>query len=223
MASKIALVGLVILVVGLIIGIIGAASPVSGAFKPLLSTTFNVDGNGYQSKNLNMSQGQTIQLSVSIANNTLFNFYIMNQTNYYAFYGCAPACHAAPNVTNYGPVPPQNLSAPYVNATVSPSSTYTTTFTAPAAGTYYFIFDNSEGPNWATYINQNATGPTTVTFQISQATKALNWAMVGPGVALLIIGGAIATATWEKKQPPKSRPITSTSPTTPPPSTPASS
>src|SRR5579884_602016 len=98
MASKIALVGLVILVVGLIIGIIGAASPVSGAFEPLLSTTFNVDGNGYQSKNLNMSQGQTIQLSVSIANNTLFNFYIMNQTNYYAFYGCAPACHAAPNV-----------------------------------------------------------------------------------------------------------------------------
>lgn len=229
MVSKLALVGLVILVVGLVIGIYGVYTPVTAQQQSnisLLNTQASVDANDYSSKNLVLNQGQSVQLSVSIQNTTMFHFFIMNQTQYYTFYGCAPWCYAAANISGVGPVGPQNLTS-MVNVTnISPSSSYSHTFTAPANGTYYFVLDNTIGPSWATYTGQNASvvacntpSPfkcnTVVTLQISGSgtiqTSAANWTVVGIGVALLLVGGGLATATWGSTTRPKTpptRPVT---------------
>ena len=212
MVSKFALVGLVILVVGLVIGIYGVYTPVTAQQQStisLLNTQASVDANDYSSKNIVLNQGQSIQLSVSIQNTTIFHFFIMNQSQYYTFYGCAPWCYAAANISGVGPVGPQNLTS-LVNVTnISPSNSYSHTFTAPANGTYYFVLDNSIGPSWATYIGQNASvvacntpNPfkcnTVVTLQISGSgtttTSSANWTVVGIAYKALIHGSMMLSA-----------------------------
>ncbi|MGI0079786.1 MAG: hypothetical protein ACRECH_09180 [Nitrososphaerales archaeon] len=220
MVTKIALVGLAILVVGIIVGFAGAYLPVSASSTQngtLLSTAFGVDANDYQSKNLNLSQGTTIQVNVKITNTTIFQLELMNSNQYYSFYSCAPFCRQAQNntaVAPTAPIGPQNLTA-IQNVTVTPSTSQSFSFTAQNGGTYYFILDNTVGPSYATYLGQNASvvacntpapsacltsGNLTITGPVTVNTGTINWLLVGPGIVLLIIGGIIATATWEKKR-----------------------
>ncbi len=231
MVSRVALIGLVILVVGLIVGIYGVYSPVSAqkaSAITLLSTTKAVDANDYASQNIPLNQSQTIQITASIKNTTIFGFYIMNSAQYYNFYGCAPWCHTAANISGVGAVGPQNLTAQVNVTTITPSSPYSASFTAPAAGNYYLVLDNSVGPSWATYSGQNAsvvacnTGnpfacdtvvDLSVTTQGTVTTHTANWTVVGIGIALLIIGGAVGTVMWgamsgpRKPTPPTAAPV----------------
>ncbi len=211
MVSKSALVGLLILVLGLVVGLAGAVTPVASTSQqsyPLLDTSIRVDPNGYASQNLAMTNGQTVQVNLSIDNQTMFTFDIMNQKQYYVYYGCAPLC-AQPLLGGSGTYNEQagETNPTLLNVTVSPSTPYQGSFTAPADGTYYFVLDNSIGPSWSTYVNANAPGFTTGHFTITATqpvtSYSVNWTLVGLGAAVLLIGGAVATATWESK--PKSK------------------
>jgi hypothetical protein len=211
MVSKIGLVGVLILILGLILGLAGAVTPVASTSQQsygLLDTSIRVDPNGYYSQNLVMTKGEAVQVRLSIDNQTMFTFDIMNQSQYYVYYGCAPLC-AQPLLGGNGTYYQQagEATPTFLNVTVSPSSAYQGQFTAPSDGTYYFVFDNSIGPTWANYVNQSAPGFTTGHFSLAATQSitnyAVNWTLVGVGVALLLVGGIVATVTWESK--PKSK------------------
>jgi hypothetical protein len=200
--------GLVLLVVGVIIGIFGAITPISTASQQsvmLVNTPLGVDPNDYATQNLQMTKGQSVEIDLSIENETVkFTFDIMNQTQYYIWYGCAPECYQ-PLLSGNGSYYQQaNETTPFlVNDTVSPSSPYQASFTAPANGTYYFVFDNSIGPSWTTYVNHNATGYTLGKFALSgmQLTNnySANWPVIGIGSIAMLAGGAVATVLMGKK------------------------
>jgi hypothetical protein len=203
MLGRIALVGLAILVVGLIVGSVGAASPVQYWGSPtvnLITTSLRIDPNGYASQNTVLKQGQPFSMKVSITNVTVFFFYVMNQTQYApassknGFYACAPTCHPP-----LGSLNDSGRQPAFINQTVTLSTSYSANFTAPADGTYYFVFDNSVGPNWASYVGTNASGFTTGSFTLTTQSvdSSVNWGLVGTGAALLVIGGAVATVMWE--------------------------
>ena len=228
MVARLATVGLVILVVGLLLGVYAAYAPASSqkatSFS-LLNTSLKVDPNDYESQNVQLNKSQTVEIqTLSIQNQTIFNFYIMNQSEYYNFYGCAPFCHTAPSGTNASANGAPNSTMPLateLNVTgITPSNPYSNhNFTAPTNGTYYFIFDNTIGPSYNTYLYQNATGNTIGQFTLLAygpvTTHAVNSAFLYSGVALLIIGGAIATAMWDSGRT-KSYTGKTTTPTTAP-------
>ncbi len=170
----------------------------------LLDTSIRVDPNGYASQNLAMTKGETVQINLRIDNQTMFTFDVMDQKQYYVYYGCAPLC-AQPMLGGNGTYYEQagEMNPTFLNQTVSPSASYQGSFTAPADGTYYFVFDNSIGPTWSDYVNQSAPGFTTGHFTLTSSqpvtSYAVNWTLVGVGVVLLLVGGAVATATWEAK------------------------
>lgn len=190
-----------ILVVGLILGIYGIVYPLSTTTTQTTnivpSQNYKVDGNGYHSQSVTLSASQTVQVSTTMNVSTLFNFMIMNTSQYRNFYGCAPACHSLPGA-------PAGKFASFVNASVTPSSAYNKPFTAPSADTYYFVFDNTVGQNYTQYTqcagpSATCNGPTaTGTFSVTQSSSSTsystNWTFVAPGAILLVIGGAIGSA-----------------------------
>ncbi len=208
MPSKIAYVGFFLLIIGLILGVIGATSPISNAADKsvsLVNTPLGVDPNDYATQDLQMTKGQTVDVSLSIVNQSvLFSFDIMNQTQYYIWYGCAPLCYQ-PLLGGQGAYYQQsNETTPYlVNVTVTSTSPYSHAFTAPSNGTYYFVFDNSIGSSWSTYIGHNATGYTEGQFALAetQPTRvySANWPLVGMGAGVMLTGGVVGTVFWGKK------------------------
>lgn len=210
MASAGAIAGIVILVIGLILGVYAVIYPTHPA---VLSQTLSVDGNDYQSANLNLTSGERAYIHVSISNETIFTFDIMNRTQYYNFYNvCAPFCHTGMNIVGCGcnvtsnPLTAVESVVTLANVTVTPSSSATIDFTAPSTGTYYFVYDNTIGPNYSCYIatclgglvSPQATYPTVGTFSING--YAINWTFLGAGIALLVIGGLIATVLWSSRR-----------------------
>lgn len=234
MVAKLALIGLVILVVGLIVGIYGVYTPVSAQTQStvtLLNVQASVDANDYQSKNVVLNQGETVNYQASIANTTVFYLYVMNQAQYYNYYGCAPFCYQPllGGNGNFWQQAGESQGALVNISTLTPSSPSSGSFTAPSDGTYYFVLDNSIGPNLATYIGSNASNVvcgtsnpfacnTVVNLQITTqgtvTTHSANWAVVGIGIALLIIGGAIGTAMWTQPTKPSKPATAPTSPAT---------
>lgn len=191
------------------LGILGATTPISHASQQtvsLVNTPLGVDPNDYATQNLQMITGQSVNVYLSIDNQSvLFSFDIMNQTQYYIWYGCAPECHQpllGGNGTYYERA---NETTPYlINETVSPSSPYSASFTAPSNGTYYFVFDNSIGSSWSTYINHNASGYTVGRFELTESksvhVSSANWPLLGLGSVVMLGGGAIPAIFWEKKK-----------------------
>jgi len=203
----IAMIGLVILLIGAIIGFVGAVSPVSAvAQKPvtIYNNVLTIDPNDYQSHSVVLTKGQTINVTFYLDNQTIFFVYIMNQSQYYVFYNCAPTCHQ-PLLGGNGTFWQQaNESEPaLVNMSVSPSSPFKYTFTAPANETYYIVLDNSIGPKWIDYLYSNgtsATGTLVITGFTKVTEQSTNWPLVVPGVIILLVGGVISTITWEGKK-----------------------
>jgi hypothetical protein len=202
-------VGFGLLLLGVVVGIYGAVTPISSPSQKavsLVNTSLGVDPNDYATQNLQMVKGQTVNVSLSIDNQTTtFTFDVMNQTQYYIWYGCAPTCHQpllGGNGTYYERA---NETTPYlVNVTVSSSSPYSTTFSAPSNGTYYFVFDNSIGQSWDTYLNHNATGYVEGKFALSEvesvSVHSVNWIFLGIGSVAMLAGGSLPVIFWEKKQ-----------------------
>ena len=201
MSSRIAGAGLVILLVGVAIGVIGVATPLASASQQpatLFKASITVDPNDYATQSLMMMAGQTVQVALRIDNQTIFTFDIMNQTQYDIWYNCAPRCHQ-PLLSGNGTYYQQaNERTPtLLNATVSPSSPYFAQFAAPSNATYYFVLDNSVGPVWMNYLNQDASGSTigqlTLTSMQAVTDYAINWLYVGFGCVVILVGGAIMT------------------------------
>jgi len=210
MISNKILAGLGILVLGGAIGFLGAATPVSTAHQEsiqLIDTPLSIAPNDYAAQSLQMTKGQTIQITLSITNQTMFTFDIMNQSQFYLYNNCAPKC-AQPLLGGNGSYSQQagETSATQKNITVSPSLPYSGQFNAPTNGTYYFVFDNSIGPAWTNYLNQNATGHLAGQFSLSSTqvvnSDSVNWIIVGLGAAVTLAGGAMATAIWDPKSGP---------------------
>jgi hypothetical protein len=225
MVSTTATVGMVILIVGLIVGVYAAYNPVSAqqaVTYTLINSSVKVDPNDYQSKNAALAPGDIVTITASITNQTVVFLYVMNQAQYYTFYGCAPFCRGAPNGSAaVGAGAPIGASVPVatlINKTLT-SSANPFNYTIPASGTYYFVLDNTMGTSYTTYVNQSATGNTLGSLSLvnhsTQNTQAVNWTYLAVGVVLLIVGGAIATATWGSKPKPKPS-MTSTVPAVPP-------
>jgi len=201
MASKAVYAGLVILVVGAAVGVLGAANPVATLSQgrvALIDTPVTVGPNDYATQSLEMTAGQSLQVSLRIDNRTTFSFEIMNQTQYDAWYDCAPRCHQ-PLLGGSGTYYQQakEETPTQLNVTVSPSSPYAGQFTAPSNATYYFVLDNSIGPTWTTYLDQDANGSTTGQIALTSTQPvtdySVNWSIVGLGSALMLAGGAMAT------------------------------
>ena len=196
--NKYAVVGLIASVLGLAILLAGAFLPVSGQSSSQVSATrtITVAGNDYLSQNLILAKGSSVQYSVLLKNQTVFFFYIMNQTQYYNFYGCAPTCYQ-PLLGGNGSFSEQagEVSAAFVNQSLSAGQSYSASFQAPSNGTYYFVFDNSLGANPpASYVNATGDSSTvdfTLVTGISSPTNAPNWLLLGPGAVILVGGGAV--------------------------------
>jgi len=209
LAAKTLGIGVVILLVGLIVGVAGIIYPASAissqSYTLLPSTTFNVDPNDYQSHNVVLTKGSEVGYTLSLSQNTtgIFDLVIMNQSQYYNYYGCAPACHQ-PLLGGVGSFYQQagEATPDLLNKTVTPSTPASGTFAAPSNGTYYFIFDNTVGNNWTSYVNSTGN-PAWVTFALSSTrpvtTHSTNWLIVGPGAILLIVGGAVGSMQAKKK------------------------
>ena len=206
MFAKAAYVGFILLSIGLAIGIFGAITPISAQAQQsatLVNTPIGVDPNDYATQNLQMTKGQTVGVYLSIENQSLiFSFDIMNQTQYYIWYGCAPQCYQ-PMLGGTGSYNEQAKETnPYlVNVTITPTSPYKGSFTAPANGTYYFVFDNSIGSSWSTYVNHDASGYAVGKFGLVQeenvSSHSVNWIPLGAGSILMLAGGAIPALFWK--------------------------
>jgi len=201
MPSRVKSVGLAILVVGFVVGAIGAAAPeasVSEQSAVLVNTPVIVGPNDYASQSLILTSGQSLHVALSIDNETIFTFDIMNQTQYAIWYGCAPRCHQpllGGNGTFYQQA--KERTPTLLNVTVSPSTPLSAQFTAPSNATYYFVLDSSVGPAWNSYLRQDASGYTTgnltLTSMLPVTDYAVNWPLVILGSAVMLAGGAIAT------------------------------
>jgi hypothetical protein len=201
MSSRVVGIGIAIIIVGVAIGITGVARPLASVLQQpvtLVDAAITVDPNDYATQSLMMTTGQTIQVALRIDNQTIFTFDIMNQTQYDVWYNCAPRCHQPLLGGNGAYYQQANERTPtLVNATVSPSSPYLAQFTAPSDATYYFVLDNSIGPAWANYLNQDAPestmGQLTLTSTQAVTDYAVNWSFIGLGAVVILAGGAIAT------------------------------
>ncbi len=200
-------IALAILAIGIIVGIIAALSPI-GSFSPQHSgfiSPFNVDPNDYKTEPLQMAKGESVAFMVQLDNATIFRFYIMNSTQLTVYEKCAPKC-MQPLVGGSGPYYKQYglTKAPlYLNVTVTEASPFSDSFTAPSTGAYYFVFDNSEGRSFATYLGQNATGFTAGTLTVNTfeiaSTFVANWRLAFLAVGEVLVGGTLATLLWEPK------------------------
>jgi len=211
MASTRIFIGLGILGLGAVIGFFGATTPITSAAQqtiPLINTVIVIAPNDYSTQSLQLIKGETVQLALSIENQTIFTFDIMNQSQFYVYNNCAPKC-MQPLLGGSGAYYQQagEVEPTQVNVTVSPSSPYSGEFMAPANGTYYFVFDNSIGPTGQSYSDHNVTGATIGQFSLSSTqsvtNSSVNWVIVGLGAIVTISGGGAASGMWETK--PKSK------------------
>jgi len=195
----------VILVIGSAVGFLGAATPTSNAYQQnisLIDTSISVAPNNYAAQSLQMTKNETIRIHLSVDNQSMFTFDIMNQSQFYLFNNCAPKCEQ-PLLGGQGSYYQQDAEATptQLNVTISPSTAYSEPFMAPSNGTYYFVFDNSIGPTWSNYLNQNATGHLDGHFALTSiqlgTNYLVNWVLVGAGAMFTVIGGVIATVLWK--------------------------
>ncbi|MDG6995989.1 MAG: hypothetical protein JRN52_08700 [Nitrososphaerota archaeon] len=201
MVSSIAIVGLVVLVLGAVAGGYAATNPVSSHAQQeyaLINSSPAVSGNGYSSQNFAMSKGQRVDISLSIRNQTIFYFYIMNQSQYYAFYACAPTCHKP-----LGSLPSSDSPSTQSgwNVSVTPSQPIQNkSFVAPANGTYYFVLDNSIGSSWTQYVNQSASGPTVANLYVAAygivTDYSVNLLWLAIGGVVMLAGAGLSSVTW---------------------------
>jgi hypothetical protein len=192
---------------GLILGLITVLNPIAtySQVHSGLITSFSVDPNDYKTEPLMMTKGETVDFTLQLDNTTVFRFYIMNSSQLGVFEHCAPKC-LQPLNGGKGPYYEQaGFTRPplFLNITILNTAPRVDSFTAPTTGPYYFVFDNSEGPNYATYIAQNATGFTGGTFSISTyqiaSAYAVNWPLAEVAIFEIIAGGVIATVIWHPK------------------------
>jgi hypothetical protein len=169
--------GVAIAVIGLIVLAGGAAiwllSP-SGNTNLLATNNYLVKSGDEVSIGLSLSQGQTVSGTFTQVNGTRGMFYIMSQPQQNFFGNCQPC--AAPALLN-----------------ASDKPTYSYSWTASAAGTYYLVVDNSYGKKEAVTL--------TAATVVSSSNTTISYAMIGVGIVLLIVGAVVAMRKTKPKAP----------------------
>jgi hypothetical protein len=122
-----------------------------------------------------LTQGQTVTGTVTVSNYSskagpIF-VYVENEPAFIAWGACAP-CGGQTQL----------------NKSLSSTGSYTFTWTAPSAGSYYFVLD-AEYYNAAAPSSFSATAATTTTIQTSQTTP--NTTTDYAGVAVAVVGAVI--------------------------------
>lgn len=196
--------GVLVLLLGLSIGILAAYRPIisTSQLNSTFSTPVNVDPNDYKAEVLSMSKGEIVNYAMQLDNETMLRLYIMNATQYSVFLKCAPRC-IQPLLGGKGSYYEQaglTRQALFVNASVSESKPFRSNFTAPTSGTFYFVFDNSVGGNWSTYLGQNATGSVSGTIKMTvyqiATTYTFNLPLIVIGASEIVVGGLLVTILW---------------------------
>lgn len=186
MRSQLVAVGAVVLLVGVAIAFYGLSTPLTQTNTTTTTTTQAlvrdtsrvVSTNGFWAMGAaNVAEGESVTGSVSVSNYSASDgpifLYVQDEPTFINWGGCAPC-----GVTSA------------VNATLSPSGTYSISWTAPAAGSYYFVLDASYY-NAAAPATFSAAGVTTASVQSTQTSPNTTYNYVGFAVAVL---GAIVLA-----------------------------
>lgn len=219
MKSSIIGVGVIVLIIGIalfaygLVGTSGSGSTTTSTVSavPISQRTIDADGTWSFGKTFTAGQVVTGQASISGFNSsagTAF-FYVQNESSFIAWAGCSPC-----------------TGVNQLNKTFTSSGSITFTWTVPATGAYYFVFDNEiYNQKAAATFSANATQAGTANGQPGSMTSPASEA----GIALVVIGAIIAIVGVALK--PRTRPAmqpepkteTTTAPPTPPQNPPTTS
>ena len=163
-------VGVAILVIGIVILASGlivlVASPGKTTTNLLQTTQYTIHKGDEIAVGIPLSGGDTIQGTFNQINGSTVNFYFMNSTQQNAFGNCAPC--ASPAILN-----------------ASNPATYTYSERVGKTGTYYLVFDNSNG-NKAVVVSASAT-----LANGANSNQTISYALIVIGVLLAIAGAAL--------------------------------
>ncbi len=186
MKSQIAAVGVVVLVIGIAIAGFGLSNPVTQTSTTTTTTTEavvrdtgrTVTANGFWAMGAaNLNAGEQVTGTVSVDNFSASDgpmfIYVQNESSFIAWGGCAP-CGATDQV----------------NASLPSSGSYSINWTAPKAGSYYFVLDGSYY-RAAAPSHFAAAGVANVSSQSTETSPNTTYNYGGFAVAVL---GAIALA-----------------------------
>ena len=138
--------GVVVLLIGLAVWALAVYSPVPTSTTTTTSTASvipttnrNIDANGDWSHGMNLQGGEVVTGAATLSN---FNstagpafFYIMNESLFIDWGGCAPCAEPS---TAMGHLAPHSFQ----NSTMPSSGTLQISYTAPSTGAYYMVFDD---------------------------------------------------------------------------------
>ncbi|MDE1852429.1 MAG: hypothetical protein KGI38_01645 [Thaumarchaeota archaeon] len=188
MKAQLAAVGIVILLAGVAMAFYGLSTPITQSTTTTTTSTQAlvrdtnrvVSPNGFWAMGAaNLAKGESVTGSVSIANYTSSDgpifVYVMDEPTFINWGGCVPCSE----------------SSATVNATLSSSGTYSISWIAPAAGSYYFVLDASyySASSPATF---SANGVTTASVPSTQTTPNTTYNYAG--VALAVLGALVLAA-----------------------------
>jgi len=163
-------IGIAILVIGIVVLasglILWVANPGQTTTNLLQTTQYTVHKGDEISVGIPLSSGDVIQGTFNQINGSTVNFYFMNSTQQNAFGNCAPC--SSPAILN-----------------ASNPATYTYSEKVGTTGTYYLIFDNSNG-NKAVIVSASAT-----LANGANSNQTIFYALIGLGVFLAIVGAAM--------------------------------
>lgn len=200
MRSSIAVVGIVVLIAGFAIAGFGLTNPVtqtttatSTSTQALVRTTQRtVSANGFWAMGAaNLASGEAVSGSVTVSNFSASKgpifVYVQNESSFIAWGGCAPC-----GGTNA------------LNQSLPSSGTDTFSWTAPKAGSYYFVLD-AEYYADAAPASFQANGVTsgTTTGTTTSPNTTLNYGGFGVAVlgAILLAAGVVMGAPAKKQNP----------------------
>lgn len=213
MKTPIAAAGVVVLLIGLGIWAFAAYSPVpsststtTNTFSAIPSASRNIDGGGTWSHGVNLQAGEVVTGTAAIQN---FNksagpvfFYIMNESVFIDWGGCAPCAEPSSAVGHLA-------AGSFQNNTIPSSGTLSFTYTAPNTGGYYAVFDDEAyGPSAQASLSANG---------VASSTMTTNSPYVGGylpllGAAIAVLGIIIAALSFVMKGKPKMTPSAGPSP-----------
>jgi hypothetical protein len=187
MRAQLVAVGAVILIVGIAIAAYGLATPVTQTTSTTTTSTGavvrdtgrTVTANGFWAMGAaNLANGEKITGTVTVDNfssskGPMF-IYVQNESSFIAWGGCAP-CGA----TNE------------LNASLPTSGSYSISWTAPKAGSYYFVLDASYY-GAAAPSHFSATGVTSTNTQTTQTNP--NTTLNYGGFVVAILGSLVLAA-----------------------------
>ncbi len=188
MRTQLVAAGIVVLLIGVAIAVYGLSTPESQTTTTTTTTTQAlvrdtsrvVSPNGFWAMGAaNVVQGESVTGSVSVSNYSKSDgpifVYVLDEPTFIDWGGCAPCgeSHAA------------------VNASLSTSGSYSISWTAPAAGSYYFVLDSSYyGAAAPASFSASGVANTSVQSTQSVPNSTFNYA----GFAIAVLGAIVLAA-----------------------------